>query len=281
MKILSFGEILFDINGDNACIGGASLNFSAHAVRAGAEVSILSAVGNDTLGKTAIEYVKNYGISTDLISVSTEYGTGLCNVTLDKNKVPRYDLVTDVAYDHIPVPDTENKNFDVLYFGTLALRSQENADTLKIVIAQNTFKEIFVDVNIRPPHYSEESVLFALKNATILKVSNEEISFIGDILINNGVEVFTILQTIMLKYNNIKLIILTCGENGAVAYDTVNGGVFRCDAVGTKVVSTVGAGDSFAATFLVNYLSGNSIKTSLKKAAQVSAFVIAHKEAIP
>ena len=44
MKILTFGEILWDIFPHDAVIGGAPLNFAAHTVRCGAEGYILSAL---------------------------------------------------------------------------------------------------------------------------------------------------------------------------------------------------------------------------------------------
>ena len=47
------------------------------------------------------------------------------------------------------------------------------------------------------------------------------------------------------------------------------------------VVSTVGAGDSFGAAFLVSYLRSGDIDAALQKAVEVSAFVVAHKEAVP
>ena len=281
MKILSFGEILFDINGDSACIGGAPFNFAAHAVRAGAEVSLLSSVGNDNLGKMALQCIKDYGVSADYVTVSNDFQTGHCNVTLSQDGIPCYDLVEDVAYDHIPVPNLKNNDFDVLYFGTLALRGGENIQTIKNIIEQNNFEEIFVDINIRPPHFSKETVCFALENATIIKISSEEIPPVGNLFFENWDSTFKTLNFIRDQYKNIRLLILTCGENGAVAYDNITGRVYRCDAVKTEVVSTVGAGDSFSATFLVNYLSGENIKNSLKKAAEVSAFVVAHEGAIP
>ena len=33
MKILSFGEIIWDIYSDKKCIGGAPFNFAAHCAR--------------------------------------------------------------------------------------------------------------------------------------------------------------------------------------------------------------------------------------------------------
>ena len=73
-------------------------------------------------------------IAFDLGSVSfivkfisfVEQQTGKCLVTLDDNQIPSYDLLDNVAYDYIKKPDIDNEAFDVLYFGTLALRNENN-----------------------------------------------------------------------------------------------------------------------------------------------------------
>ncbi|MBE7057868.1 MAG: carbohydrate kinase, partial [Ruminococcaceae bacterium] len=57
MIVLAFGEILWDLYPDNKFLGGASLNFGAHLAKHGEDVFLLSAVGQDDLGKEAIEQV--------------------------------------------------------------------------------------------------------------------------------------------------------------------------------------------------------------------------------
>ena len=73
MRILSFGEIIFDIYPDRECIGGAPLNFAAHACREGADAYLLSAVGNDILGNRALEFLNKIGIFTDYVSVKSDF----------------------------------------------------------------------------------------------------------------------------------------------------------------------------------------------------------------
>ena len=51
MKILSFGEIIWDIYDSGPVIGGAPLNFAANCAGLGAESYMLSAVGSDALGR--------------------------------------------------------------------------------------------------------------------------------------------------------------------------------------------------------------------------------------
>ena len=58
MKVLSFGEVLWDVYTDGAVLGGAPLNFAAHTSIQGAESYLISAVGNDELGRKTLEEVK-------------------------------------------------------------------------------------------------------------------------------------------------------------------------------------------------------------------------------
>ena len=59
MKLIVFGEILWDIFEDEKKIGGAPFNFGAHCAKLGMSVDVISAVGNDELGDMAISAVKN------------------------------------------------------------------------------------------------------------------------------------------------------------------------------------------------------------------------------
>ena len=67
MRLLAFGEILFDCYPDKRFLGGAPLNLAAHAVRCGAEAFLLSAVGKDKAGREAIHGAKAFGVRTDFI----------------------------------------------------------------------------------------------------------------------------------------------------------------------------------------------------------------------
>ena len=175
MKLLSFGEIIWDVFPNGAHLGGAPLNFAAHAAMQGADAYILSAGSADELGKRALLEIGELGVKTDCVSISKK-ATGSCIVKLNEKGVPSYDLVRDTAYDDISLPDVSNADgFDVLAFGTLALRDRHNREILKELIAKVDFPVIFSDLNIRAPFYSKESILFCLENANILKISDEEL----------------------------------------------------------------------------------------------------------
>lgn len=280
MKILSFGEILWDVYDSEAHIGGAPLNFGAHLGKMGQEVYMLSALGEDDLGKLAESYLDSFGVSRDFIGISRTKDTGRCLVTLDKNGMPFYNLLDDVAYDFIDT-DKVKGHFDVLYFGTLALRHDHNKASLEALIKRVNFGDIFVDLNIRSPYYSKESVTFATEKATILKVSLEELDTVASLLEIDGGDYKAFARQLARGYRGLKCIIITLGSEGAFALDTSSDKEYSCDSVKVEVKSTVGAGDSFSAAFLHKYLKGNDIQSCLDLASRVAGFVVSRYEAIP
>lgn len=273
MKIIAFGEILWDVFRDTKTLGGAPFNFAAHTSKLGAESFLVSCVGLDENGKEAIAKAKQIGVKTDFISVDRNHKTGECNVTLENGK-PKYNLVQNVAYDNIPI-STVSGNFDALYMGTLAMRSQKSRRSFERLLETVKYKEVFFDVNFRQGFYSNELVNFLLKNSTILKISDEEIGFFGK---RNNID--TILD-ISKKYPKLKYICLTLGKEGAMVLDCRKKQILLSEKPKNTPVSTVGAGDSFAAAFLTSILSGYTPADSLDRAVILSDFVVGHLEAVP
>lgn len=280
MRLLAFGEILWDVYPNEKYIGGAMLNFAAHSVIHGAEAYPVSALGNDELGIEALKVVNDFGLKEDFVTLISKKETGKCVVSLNENGIPSYNLLDDVAYDYINEP--VGGHYDVLYFGTLALRGSHNRAVVKSVIDKKLCDNIFVDVNIRAPFYSEESVLFALENADYIKISDEEMGVVSKIALGGEFDDgYTAVEEIHKKFPNLKLIIFTMGENGAYVYDCVNKKTYSREAAKVNVVSTVGAGDSFGASFMCSYFSGKSIDECLSLATRVSGHVVSCKDAVP
>lgn len=281
MKILAFGEILWDTYPDKRYIGGAPLNFAAHLKRHGEDVYLLSAVGNDEPGTAALEVLHKWGIRADHVSVLSGIPTGNCMVTLDERGIPSYDLWSGVAYDRIccgGIPD----DFGVLYFGTLSLRGEHNFSELKSLIDSHSFREIFVDVNIRPPHYSGRTVRFAAETATIIKISDEEMDTVAGLLdIDGYTDHRGFAKALSERYENLRHIIITLGGEGAYLLRCADKHEYLCPAKKVEVVSTVGAGDSFSAAFLSRYLRGCTAEEAMDHASDIAGFVVSCYDAVP
>lgn len=286
MKILSVGEIIIDVYPEGKEIGGAALNFAAHAARCGAESMLFSAVGHDADGDAALAAISRFGVRCEMIS-RTPYPTGQCMETLDAAGVPTHRVLPDAAYDYLTLNGEEAHRLaewgaDALYFGTLIQRAGSRR-AVRQVVEELSFREIFCDVNLREGCYDADSVRYCLQKATILKLSAEEEPqlrafgyYTPEKESDPGVA-----KGLAAAFPNLKIILLTKGKDGAFALDCASGQEYRQAAWGSRVVSTTGAGDSFSAAFLTAYLEGNPMALCLRKAAKVSGEVVAHREAVP
>lgn len=273
MKILAFGEILWDIFGGEQKLGGAPLNFITHCTRLGAQTQIISAVGKDTLGKQALDMVKMSGVGTDYIETLKKIPTGYCEVTLDENGTPSYYLASGVAYDNIPCPKRIDKDYDALYFGSLALREEKSMESFLKLVSKGVAKEVFCDINVRQDFCTGEILETCLKNATILKFSREEMEIFGK------VSLIATAEYILSVYTNIHTVVITMDADGACCF--TRKGRWFAKSPESEVVSTVGAGDSFSAAFLVNYLAGEKVSVCLNRACTLGSYVVTQLGAIP
>ncbi len=72
-SIISFGEILWDMLPTGKVAGGAPMNVVYHAKQFGMDAQMISAVGNDDLGKELITFLQQKGISTNFIPTHYTY----------------------------------------------------------------------------------------------------------------------------------------------------------------------------------------------------------------
>ena len=131
-------------------------------------------------------------------------------------------------------------------------------------------------MNIREPFFTNETVIFAVENASILKISLEELPIVSEILgINKfkGHEEFA--QILAETYKKLKVVLITLGGNGAYALNIADKKGYSCKSQKVEPKSTVGAGDSFSAAFLHRYLRGCDMQFCIEYAAKVAASKIA------
>ena len=101
MQLVSIGEVLWDVFPTGARFGGAPANLASHAAMLGGNVSMLSRVGNDQRGRDAIAFLRERGVDTQWIQTDMECPTGTVQVELDSGGHPTYDIIQNVAWDHL------------------------------------------------------------------------------------------------------------------------------------------------------------------------------------
>ena len=272
MDFISFGEILFDVFPDKATLGGAPLNVAGHLTKLGLEGAILSAVGNDELGKRAIDEIKTLGLSTQMIS-TLDYETGKAIITLN-GKNAEYEFNDPCAWDNIPLIELP-ESVSLIYYGTLAQRGNSK-NTLKQLLSSVSSVHRFFDVNIRKHFYSDEIIKEGVENATILKLNDEEVDIVLDAL-KIDIKGYSGLEELYKTYN-LDLILLTKGKEGTMCYKDK---WYRVPCAKVEVVDTVGAGDSLSSGFLASYLKTGDLEKSLLIGSHIADYVVTKRGAIP
>ena len=83
----------------------------------------------------------------------------------------------------------------------------------------------------------------------------------------------------LLERYHLKVLILTCGINGSYIFTSDDVSLLPTPQV--AVADTVGAGDSFTATFTASILKGLSVAEAHRRAVAASAYVCTQHGAMP
>ena len=279
-KIAAFGEILFDIYSNSKNLGGAPLNFIYHINKLTGKGRIISRVGNDLLGREAVEFLDSQGLATNSIQIDSKNLTGAAMVSLDEKGVPSFTIEENRAFDFISVDDdviklVENEA-ECLYFGTLAQRNKVSRTTLQSLL--NKRIKYFYDVNIRQYFYSEEILFQSLKNANAVKLNLDELKLLHKIFLGGDFDLHTSSKLLMEKFS-IELLAVTKGADGSVLFRGEETDEHKSEV--QNVIDTVGAGDAFASIFCIGYLNNWDLKRINKLANEFAAEICLINGALP
>ena len=280
-NVIGIGEILWDIFPERKMLGGAPANFVFHSRALGVNSIIVSAVGNDILGKEIINEIKNRGINDSYLQTKSDYPTGTVNVKINEYGNPVYTIHNNVAWDWIEhTSSLQNlaKEADAVCFGTLGQRNYQSRETIYQFL-QSIKKDclIIFDINLRQNFYTKEIISKSLQLADCLKLNHEELIIISELYHIRGDE--TKIITAILNEYDLKFVALTKGEKGSTIFSKELIDILPAKKM--KIVDTVGAGDAFTAALLVSFLRGLNPAEAHMYAAEMAAYVCTKKGAIP
>ncbi|MDY5406486.1 MAG: carbohydrate kinase [Sodaliphilus sp.] len=280
--VVGMGEALWDVLPEGKKIGGAPANFAYHVSQFGFPSCVVSAIGDDALGKEIIENFTSKGL--DQLIAEVPYPTGTVQVEIDQTGIPLYDIKENVAWDNIPYTehlDALAKRTKAVCFGSLAQRNVVSRETINHFLdtmPKDDDSLIVFDVNLRQGFYNKEILCKSMQNCNILKINDEELITVSRMFGYPGIDLQDKCWILLGKYN-LKMLILTCGINGSYVFTP--GNVSFQPTPKVEVADTVGAGDSFTAAFIASILKGKSVTEAHTIAVKTSAFVCTQKGAMP
>lgn len=273
-KIAAFGELLWDLLPNGKVLGGAPANFIYRINSFGDNGTLLSKVGDDKAGREARLALRNLGVSDENIQTDHEFPTGSVKIKIDADGNPDFNIITDVAYDHIEINTEMIDAFseaDCVCFGTLVQRYGISKNTLRELIHESPNVVKFLDINLRKKCYTAASIEDSLIMANILKTNDEELFITKELLGLEGKTLKELALEVIEKYK-LDIILCTLGSNGA--FCLTNEEVFYYDSgYQISLGDTVGSGDAFSAGFVHYYMNGYAIDDALRFGNAAGAMV--------
>ena len=262
--LVAIGEALIDFIPDKTgcpfnevtafspAVGGAPANVCAAFTRLGGKSRMITQLGNDPFGDKITKRLLDAGIDTSCIRYTDEANTALAFVSLEENGNRTFSFYRKPSADMLLSADSVKEDWFsdayALHFCSVSIGDfpMRGAHEKAIESARNAGAIISFDPNLRFPLWNSKADLKAavdkfIPTADILKISDEELEFItGETDIKSALP--------KLFVGNVKLVIYTCGSDGACAF-TKNAEAFS-PSEKVKAVDTTGAGDGFIGSFL-------------------------------
>ncbi len=268
-KIYAIGEIVYDIilkNGKpiSSNPGGAMLNTAVSLGRLGLPISLISELGQDSIGQGIIQFLKNNNVETGSIYRYNEGNTALALAFLDKNKNASYNF-----YKSYPARRLDGKlpivgKNDIVLFGSFFALSPEVREPLMKFLHQASRNNalIIYDPNIRKSSNISNSKAheFLAENiaiADIVRASDEDLLNL-DSSANSPEKAFQFIQ--QKACNNL----IYTQSNHKVDFISTDFS-FSNPIPKIKVVSTIGAGDNFNAGLIYGLYNKGINKSNLHK----------------
>lgn len=282
MRIISIGEVLWDIVGDAEHLGGAPFNFAFHAHMLGHEVTFISAVGKDARGDRILEKMREMGLNANYVSRTDGYSTGTATVSTNAAGDLQFVIHRPAAYDFVQLSGSDLQAVtpsspDWIYFGTLAQQSPKTHATTQRLL-ETTRARRFYDVNLRPQCYDPSLVRELASLAEAVKLSHEER--------------FKMEQMFGTSYNSPdefcrsyrdrfgwKSIAITRGDQGCCLL--LNDHYCEAPAYRISVRDAIGAGDAFSAALLHGIGAGWECERVADFANRAAAIVVSRPGATP
>lgn len=280
-QIIGLGELLWDMLPGGRQLGGAPANFTYHAHALGAAARLISRVGDDPLGREAVQQLQRLGVPTECVEIDREFPTGVVTVQVNAEGQPVYEIHERVAWDAIRGETAARKTAataSAVCFGTLAQRSELSRSSIRELVAATPATAMrILDVNLRQTYFSQQLLADSLALANFVKVNDAELPVLAQLFDLRG-DVKTQIAQLAERYE-LRGAAYTRGGHGSLLF--ADGRWSDHPGVPAKVVDTVGAGDSFTAAMTLGWLAGWDLDRVNDHANQLAAYVCGCAGAMP
>jgi len=255
--------------------GGAAANVASWLAVSGTSAHLIARIGDDAAGQTVLAELDKYGVEhsqtivpgvstgvvvvlVDALGERTMFPDSGANSGLSIADLPPLDEITAVYLSGYPLVNPKSRA------GALDILRTVKERGLPVIFDPSTVG-VLLEVGL-----NQVREWLALVDVVIL--NEEEAHFLSGK--NNPVDAAAELLTLA------PLVVIKRGSNGALA-QARGSGVVQIPAIEAVVVDTTGAGDAFAAGFILTWAQGGELVDALNNGAALAAQCVSNRGARP
>jgi len=276
-----------------ALSAGGPMNSAVALGKLGRDTHFLGRISRDAFGRQLRQHILEANVKLDLATESSQ-ATSIAVVSLDEQGVASYTFhFNDTAnfgwqVDDLPVLNSD----DWLHIASLSCVVSPGAEVLLDWMHDAT-AGVSYDINVRPTVITDPDAYWSKvqpwlrmvgRRGGIVKASDEDINFLAKAAGSGAGESAADpveLAGRWVEQYGLGLAVITLGPGGGAAVEP-GGNIARVPGFPTKVVDTVGAGDTFMAGFLDGHVKLQlGIEGSLERGAAAASIVCSRRGAQP
>jgi sugar/nucleoside kinase (ribokinase family) len=260
--------------------GGSAANTMAGIAAMGGRAGFVGQVADDQLGEIFSHDISALGVEFLTPPMSGGEPTGRCLILVTPDAQRTMNTFRGAAHQLSAdaLDEEQIRGAAILYLEAYLWRSEGPRAAMMeaIAIARGAGRQVaftLSDIACIAPHRGDLLAMIEDGLIDILFANEAEIGVLAD-LADRDAAVAAIRR-------KVPLLVVTCGADGALATDGERLVSVPIARLGRGVVDTTGAGDLFAAGFLVGRTRGKSLEESLRLGSIAAAEIISHFGARP
>ncbi len=244
--------------------GGKGANQAVAAAKLGADVLMVSKVGDDGFADGTVRNLESVGIDVRHVTRVPGRSSGVAPIMVDPSGENSILIVKGANADLGP-DDVERAAPDLKTCDLILLQLEIPVDTVYAAVDFGRRHGIRTLLNPAPalPDLDPERI----RHATFLVPNETELAILTGLPVEGTDEIATAARTLIAK--GVETVVVTMGSRGALLVTA--GEVARIDPVSVAPVDTTGAGDAFIGSFARYTVAGFDLRAALRKAARYAA----------
>lgn len=243
--------------------GGKGANQAVAAARLGAEVVMVSKVGDDAFADTSLANFRRFGIDTKHVGRVPGVSSGVAPIFVEpsgENSI----LIVKGANAHVLPADVDAAAEDLASCDLILLQLEIPVETVYHVVDFARARGIETILNPAPAAPLDLEVV---TKVTFLTPNQTELALLTGLPVTDETQAIAAARTLVAR--GIRTVIVTLGSAGALVVEA--GGVSRVAPVKVTPKDTTGAGDAFIGSFARFYAESRDVAAALADAALYAA----------